>query len=99
MGSMRMRDLPYEARLPNARLADDGHDLALTASGASERQAQLLQLRLAPDEARETPRGRRSKPRPLRSGPHYLVDLNGRFEALHGHRPERLDLDVPFGEP
>ena len=94
-----MRDLPYESRLPDAGLADDGHHLAVAGLRASQRRAQLLQLSLASHEAREASRGRGMKSRALRTRRHDRVDFHRRVQALDGDRPERLDFDVTFREP
>ena len=53
---MRTGELPVEARLAHARLADDGDDLAVPGAGALESLPELLHLAVAPDEAREAAR-------------------------------------------
>ena len=65
LDAMRVRDLPDQPRLADARLADDGHDLAVAGGGPGQRVAQLLQLVTPPDEGGHGPRGAR----PGRSSP------------------------------
>ena len=43
--AMRVGELPEEARLADAGLADDGHDLAVPGAGPLQRLAELLELR------------------------------------------------------
>ena len=52
LAAMRLRDLPDEAGLADARLPDDGHDLAVTGGGPFQRAAEQLQLQTPPDERR-----------------------------------------------
>ena len=99
MDAVGVRHLPHEPRFPDARLADDRHDLAMPGGGPPERLAQLLQLGVPPDEPRQAARGGRGQPGAAGSGPDQLVDLDRRVQALHRHRPQRRDLDVPLGEP
>jgi len=47
--AVRVCDLPDQARLPDARLADDGDDLAVTRRRARERLVQCLEFGLPPD--------------------------------------------------
>ena len=57
----RLRDLPDEAGLADARLPDDGHDLAVAGRGSAQRAAQQLQLWIPPDEGRHGPSGRQAR--------------------------------------
>jgi hypothetical protein len=98
VGAMGVRHLPDEAGLADTRLPHDGHDLAVSRrlpQGLSE----LLQLDVATDEPGQSPRRRRVHTRAKRPGSDHLVDFDRRIEPLDRHRSERLDLDVPFGEP
>ena len=52
LAAMRLHDLPDEPRLADARLPDDGHDLAVAGGGPGQRVAQLLQLGTPPDQRR-----------------------------------------------
>ena len=99
MDAVRVRHLPHEPRFPDARLADDRHHLAMPGGGPLERLAQLLQLGVPPDEARQAARGGRGQPGAAGSGPDQLVDLDRGVQTLHGHRPQRHDLDIPLREP
>ena len=94
---MGVGELPEEARLADARLADDGRELASAAAGKLEGVAEQVQLRIAADEARETAGGRGLQSRAHGCGPDDLVDLD-RGGALDRHRAERRDLHVPFRE-
>ena len=49
------------------------------AAGSAERLTELLQLRLPPDEAGETPGRGGMEPGPQRPGPGQLVHLDGRL--------------------
>ena len=60
LGAVRVRELAEQARLADAGLADHRHDLAAPRPGLLQRLAQLLHLRVAPDEAREP--ARRARP-------------------------------------
>src|SRR5207249_2167026 len=56
-------DLPDEPRLPDARLADERHHLAMPARRAAERLAELLELSVPAHKAAQPSRGRRGEPR------------------------------------
>ena len=99
VGPMGVGDLPHQPRLAHAGLPDEGHELAMPRGGAAERLAELLDLGLPPDEAGEPARGGGLEPRTQRARPEHLVDLDGRLQALHRHRPEGLDVDEALGEP
>ena len=92
-----MRELIEQARLADARLADDGHHLAVAGSRSLQRLAKLLDLSVAPDEAREAARGRGLQPRARRSRAGNLIDLHRLAQSLHVDRAERLHLHVAFG--
>jgi hypothetical protein len=51
MDPVRVGDLPHQARFAHAGFPHDRHDLAMTATGAAQRLAELVQLSLAPHEA------------------------------------------------
>ena len=95
---MRVGELPEEAGLADAGLADDGHDLAVPGAGALQGLAELLQLRVAPDEAREAAGGGRLQPRAHGPGADDLEDLDRGVQALDRPRAEGLHLDVAFGQ-
>ena len=69
-----------------------------TSASLLEHSAQVLDLGVATDEAREAPERRRLKARPRRSRPRQLKNLDRIGESLHGDRPERSHLDVALGE-
>ena len=86
---MRVRDLPDEPGLPDARLADDATTWPWPARPL-ERLAELLQLGVAPDEAGQPAGGGRLEPRPRGAGPDQLVDLDGVARPLTGTGPRGL---------
>jgi hypothetical protein len=58
----------------------------------------LLQLALAPDEARQpAPRGQLEM-RPQRAEPRHLVDIDRLADALDRHRPQGVQLEVALAE-
>ena len=61
--------------------------------------AEPVQLCLAPNETGQPASRRRVEPRTQGPGPRQLEDLDRCLEALHGHRPQRLHLDVALGKP
>ena len=87
-----------QAGLAHARLAHDGHDLAVAAPRPVECRAELLHLRIAPDEAAQAPKGGGLKPGSHLARRDHLVDLDGSIEALHRHGAERLDLHEGLGQ-
>jgi hypothetical protein len=95
---MRQDELVIEARLADAGLADDAHDLAATGPGVVERLVKLLELRGAPDEPRQPPRRRGLEARADGGGADELVQLDRIGEALHRRGAERADLDMALGQ-
>src|SRR5215831_430126 len=95
---MRLREFVVEARLANAGLANDAHDLPAAGPGVLERLLELLDLRGAPDESREPARRRRLEARADSGGTHKLVDLDWIGEPLHWRKTEGADPDVAFGQ-
>ena len=91
---MRVGQLVDEARLAHPRLADDRHHLAVPVSGDLLGAAELLQLGVAADEARQPATGGRLQAGARRACPRHLVDLHCVGEPLHRHGAERFDLDV-----
>src|SRR3972149_2443056 len=92
------RELVVEPRLPYTRLPHDRHELPVPALCLFQSTNELRHLRIASDKAREPPCGRCLETRSRRPGAHPLVDLHRIGEALHGYRPERLDVDVAFDQ-
>ena len=64
----------------------------------SEHLSEVLDLRIAADEAREPPLRRRLEPRPRCPRARQLENLDRVREPLHRDGPERLHLDVPLSE-
>ena len=93
---MRVGELVDEARLAHARLGDERHDLAVTATGELLGAAELLQLGVAADEPRQTPTGDGLEPGPRRAGTRHFVDFHRVGEPLHRHGAERLHGDEAF---
>ena len=73
---MRVGELVGEPRLAHPGLADDGDHLAVASAGLAEDPAQVLDLGVAADEAREAPERRGLQPRPRRPRPRQLEDLD-----------------------
>ena len=83
-----MGELVDEARLAHPRLADDRCHLAVTGASELLSAAELLQLSVAADEARQPAPGGDLQAGPGRAGPRHLVDLHSVGEPLHLHRPD-----------
>ena len=60
---MRVGELVDQPRLAHPGLADDGDHLAVAGTGLTEDPAQVLDLGVAADEAREAAQGRRLQAR------------------------------------
>ena len=95
---MRVGELVGEPRLAHPGLAHEGDHLAPARAGLAEHPAQVLDLGVAADEAREAPERRRLQARARLSRSRQLEDLDRVRESLHGDGPERLHLDVALGE-
>ena len=93
---MRVGELPEEAGLADAGVADDGHDLAVPYAGPLQGLAELLQLRVAPDEAGEAPGGGRLQPRAHGAGADDLENLERSVQAFDRPLPQGLHHDVAF---
>ena len=98
LGAVRPRELPGEPRFPHPGLAHHRDRLPVARRGALERLGQLLQLTVASDEAGQPTGSTGLEPGPGRHGGGQLVDRCRGFQPLHGHRPERFDLNVAFGQ-
>ena len=96
--AVRLDELVDQPGLADAGLADDRHDLAVPLSTLGVRAAQLLQLRVAADEARQTAADGGLEPRPRRAEPRDLVDLDGVDHALDRDRAERFHGDHALDE-
>jgi hypothetical protein len=73
--------------------------LAAAGGGLAEDAAQVLDLGVAADEAREAAEGRGLQARSGHPRPHELEDLDRLRQALDGDGSERPHLDVALGEP
>jgi hypothetical protein len=93
-----MGELPEETRLAHARLADHRDHLAVPQAGPIEGPAELLQLRVPADEAREPAPRRSLEAGAGGAGPHQLEHLDRLAEPLDGHRAEGVDLDEALGQ-
>ena len=71
-----MNELAHQARLAHPRFADDRDHLASTTACKMLDAAELLQLDLAPDEARQAPSSSNLEPSPRRAGASHFVDLH-----------------------
>ena len=94
-----MRDLPEQARLPDARLADQGHDLPLPLGGELDRAVDLIHLGAAPHESGQAARGHRLQPRAGRPGAHELDHLHRRRQPLDRRRAEGHRLHEALDQP
>src|SRR6185295_2124622 len=95
---MRSGELPVEAGLAYAGLADDGDDLAVPGAGALESLPQLLHFAVAPDEAREATRSGGLQPRAHRARPDDLEDLEWDHKPFDLHWAKRLHLNIALGQ-
>ena len=86
-----------ELRLPDACLADDRADLALSGSDALDHPTQLRQLRDPSDEARLPTE--HCLVRRLRSDRQHSIGGDGLGLPLRRHRLDGLDVEEPFDEP
>ena len=99
VGPVGMGQLPEEAGLTDAGLADDGHDLALAPRRHLRGPPQTLHLRLPPHEAAEPAAGRGLDPGTGGAGAAQLVDLHRLGQALDRHGAERPHGHIPLGQP
>jgi len=92
---MRVGELVGEPRLAHPRLAHDGDHLSPARVGLAEDPAQVFDLGVAPDEAREPSEGRGLQARSRHPRPRQLEDLDRVREALHGDGPKGSHLEYP----
>jgi hypothetical protein len=91
-----MGELPNEARLADAGLADDRHHLAMRRASQLQGLTEPLELRVAPDEASEATGRIGLEPRAHRSGADDLEDLDRSVQALDRALAQGLHHDVAF---
>src|SRR2546426_9289224 len=96
---MRVGELVDEARLAHSRLADDRRHLTVAGTGKLLRAAELLQLGVAPDEARQAAPGGRLQAGARRARPRHPVDLHRGGEPPHPYGAEWLPRDGAFPPP
>jgi len=96
---MRAGALVGEPRFAHPRLADNGDHLPLAGRSLAQHPAQVLDLGVAADEAREAPERRGLQARARLARPRQLEDLDRLREPLHGDGPKRPHLDVALSEP
>ena len=92
------RELVEQPRLADARIADQGDDLALPGRGQLVRPIERRQLVPAADEGREAAAGRCLEARARRTDAHQIERLDRLRQALHRHLPQRPQVDEAFGE-
>lgn len=93
-----MDKLPDEPRLANAWLAHHGGDLTAPSTRQREDRVKLVELRVAPDETGESPRGGDLEADPHGLARDQLVDRHRSVETLHRHGPEWSDLHAALSE-
>ena len=99
LGPRGAEELVKKAGLPHPGFPHDGHELPVACTGQRVRLAQRLDLRLAPHEARERPRGEGLEAWSAGTRPHQLKDLQRLSQPPDRCRAERFDLDHLLGEP
>ena len=98
-GQIRMNHLMIEARLADARLADDGNDLAAALTRAGQRLADARDLRLAADEPRESGGTAGLQPRPCPKSARQFEHRDRLGQALDRDVAQRLEGQPAFGQP
>ena len=95
---MGVGELPRQARLAHARLAQQRHDLPSALARALQRAAEEVQLRVPTDEPGE-PAGRRRVQAVAHGGrARELEDVDRPRQTLDGHEPARGHEHEPLGE-
>lgn len=95
---MGVSELVHEAGLAHAGLPHDGHELTTALARESERPADVLNLDVAADEARQPAGSGDMEPASLSAGSGERVDFDGLEQALDCDRPAGGDLNVAFNE-
>ena len=91
---MGVHEFVEESRLADPRLPHHGYDLAAAARGLLERLAELIDLRVSPDEARESARQGGLETCASRARSDQLIDGHRLRQALDRRRPERSHLHI-----
>src|SRR2546427_4537549 len=91
---MRVGELVDEARLAHSRFADERRHLPVTGAGKLLGAAELLQLSVAADEARQAAPGGRLQAGPRRARPPQLIKLPRAGEPPYPHGAPRLHLHI-----
>ena len=92
-------ELEQQARLADARLAHDEHDLAVAGLRLFEALEEHAQLALAADIGREPALGHDVQPRARRARGDHLPRRHRLRLALEHERAERAREEVPLDEP
>src|SRR5215510_1013407 len=93
---LRMNEFMHQPRLAHACLANDRHHLTATAASKLLGAAELLQLDVATDKARQTSPKSGLKPSSRGAGACHLVNWQRTRQPLNRYRPEGPDGDVTF---
>src|SRR2546423_2454550 len=93
---VRMNKLVDQARLAHSRFAHDRHDLTAAAARNVLRAAELLNLHVAADEARQATFGGDLKASSRVAGARQLIDLQWMGHSLHRQQAEWFHADVAF---
>ena len=91
-----MNELVHQTRLAYPRFADDRHHLTVTVACELLGAAELRQLDIAADKARQAASGGGLEAGSRGTGARHLVDLHRIGEPLHRHGAEGLHGDVAF---
>ena len=91
-------ELPAHTRLPDARLADDRHELPASGPGGRHRALEFAQLNVTADERREPARGGDMQARGCLAESGHFVDVDVATQAFDRQTPERRRHDEPFRE-
>ena len=96
---MGVGDLPDEAGLAHARLADQRDHLAVAGAGPLEAAADRVHLQVSPDEPCEAAHSGGLETRAGQPGTGQFEYFDRLAEALHRHRAEAPRPYEPFGQP
>src|SRR5262245_31973251 len=93
-----MGELPEQARLADARLADDRHKLAMPSRGLLKSLLKNAHLGIAADEASEAAHRGRLEVRSPRTGPDQLIHIDRPLQPLDLNGTQGLDPNAALGE-
>src|SRR5262245_17455544 len=95
---MKICKLVDQPRLAHTCLAHNGDDLTAADTRLAGDPAEVLDLGVAADEAREAAESRRLQSCPRRPRAGQFEELDWLHNSLHGNGPEGPHLDVPLSE-